>query len=94
LVVHFSPLNLQRFFNYFTFSDSELCQYLLQFTQVLKYESYLECDLIEFLLQRALNNHKIGHYFFWLLRSVDCPLILFFSVTKYCYRILLCVMNA
>lgn len=50
-------------------SDSELCQYLLQFIQVLKYESYLECDLIEFLLQRALNNHKIGHFFFWLLRS-------------------------
>ena len=50
-------------------SDWELCQYLLQLVQVLKYELYLECDLVEFLLNRALNNQRIGHYFFWLLRS-------------------------
>jgi len=49
-------------------SDSELFQYLLQFVQALKYESYLECELIEFLLQRAINNQKIGHHLFWLLR--------------------------
>ncbi|ELU18517.1 hypothetical protein CAPTEDRAFT_18019 [Capitella teleta] len=50
-------------------SDRQLCQYLLQLVQVLKYELYLECDLVEFLLNRALNNQKIGHNFFWLLRS-------------------------
>ncbi|ESN92774.1 hypothetical protein HELRODRAFT_96068 [Helobdella robusta] len=50
-------------------SDSQLCLYLLQLVQVLKYESYLDCDLIQFLLKRALKNNKIGHNFFWLLRS-------------------------
>ena len=50
------------------YSDWELCQYLLQLVQVLKYELYLECELVEFLLNRALNNQRIGHYFFWLLR--------------------------
>lgn len=49
-------------------SDSELSQYLLQFVQALKYESYLECELIKFLLQRAIKNKKIGHHLFWLLR--------------------------
>ena len=49
-------------------SDSELNQYLLQFVQALKYESYLECELIEFLLHRAVKNQKIGHQLFWLLR--------------------------
>ncbi|XP_013393974.2 phosphatidylinositol 4,5-bisphosphate 3-kinase catalytic subunit beta isoform-like [Lingula anatina] len=50
-------------------SDTDLLQYLLQLVQVLKYEAYLENDLSEFLMQRALANQKIGHYFFWLLRS-------------------------
>lgn len=51
------------------FSDTELCQYLLQLVQVIKYESYLDCDLVGFLLERALNSQRVGHYFFWLLRS-------------------------
>ena len=53
------------------FSDSELCLYLLQLVQVLKYESHLECDLVEFLLRRAVMNQRIGHYLFWLLRYLD-----------------------
>jgi len=57
-------------------SDSELYQYLLQFVQALKYESYLECDLIEFLLQRAINNQKIGHQLFWLLRYLSLTWLL------------------
>ncbi|XP_074654318.1 phosphatidylinositol 4,5-bisphosphate 3-kinase catalytic subunit delta isoform-like [Tubulanus polymorphus] len=52
-----------------TLSDEELLQYLLQLVQAQKYESYLECDLVEFLLTRALESLRIGHYFFWLLRS-------------------------
>lgn len=36
--------------------------------QVLKYESYLDCDLAEFLLRRALKNQHFGHELFWLLR--------------------------
>ncbi|KPP65129.1 phosphatidylinositol 4,5-bisphosphate 3-kinase catalytic subunit delta-like [Scleropages formosus] len=53
----------------FTISDDELFQYLLQLVQVLKYESYLDCDLTKFLLERALSNKKIGHFLFWHLRS-------------------------
>uniref|UniRef100_A0A6Q2ZD82 phosphatidylinositol-4,5-bisphosphate 3-kinase n=1 Tax=Esox lucius TaxID=8010 RepID=A0A6Q2ZD82_ESOLU len=50
-------------------SDEELLQYLLQLVQVLKYESYLDCDLTTFLLERALANKRIGHFLFWHLRS-------------------------
>lgn len=48
--------------------DDELFQYLLQLVQVLKYESYLDCELTKFLLDRALANRKIGHFLFWHLR--------------------------
>ncbi|CAL8369312.1 unnamed protein product [Lota lota] len=49
--------------------DNELLQYLIQLVQVLKYESYLDCDLTTFLLERALSNKRIGHFLFWHLRS-------------------------
>ncbi|XP_037540167.1 phosphatidylinositol 4,5-bisphosphate 3-kinase catalytic subunit delta isoform isoform X2 [Nematolebias whitei] len=49
--------------------DDELLQYLIQLVQVLKYESYLDCDLTTFLLERALSNRRIGHFLFWHLRS-------------------------
>uniref|UniRef100_A0AAY4CDJ0 phosphatidylinositol-4,5-bisphosphate 3-kinase n=1 Tax=Denticeps clupeoides TaxID=299321 RepID=A0AAY4CDJ0_9TELE len=49
--------------------DDELFRYLLQLVQVLKYESYLDCDLTTFLLERALSNKNIGHFLFWHLRS-------------------------
>lgn len=51
--------------------DDELFQYLLQLVQVLKYESYLDCELTKFLLDRALSNRKIGHFLFWHLRYVS-----------------------
>ncbi|XP_064423864.1 phosphatidylinositol 4,5-bisphosphate 3-kinase catalytic subunit delta isoform [Latimeria chalumnae] len=51
------------------FVDDELFQYLLQLVQVLKYESYLDCELTKFLLDRALANRRIGHFLFWHLRS-------------------------
>ncbi|XP_055275486.1 phosphatidylinositol 4,5-bisphosphate 3-kinase catalytic subunit delta isoform isoform X1 [Moschus berezovskii] len=50
-------------------TDDELFQYLLQLVQVLKYESYLDCELTKFLLDRALANRRIGHFLFWHLRS-------------------------
>ncbi|XP_072757621.1 phosphatidylinositol 4,5-bisphosphate 3-kinase catalytic subunit delta isoform [Anoplolepis gracilipes] len=50
-------------------SDDDLSLYLLQLTQALKHENFLECHLTEFLLKRALNNQRIGHYLFWHLRS-------------------------
>lgn len=49
-------------------NDEELSLYLLQLVQALKHESYLECDLVKFLLKRALKNRHIGHQMFWLLR--------------------------
>ncbi|XP_065186967.1 phosphatidylinositol 4,5-bisphosphate 3-kinase catalytic subunit beta isoform-like [Sycon ciliatum] len=51
------------------FTDNQLLHFLLQLTQVLKYESYLDCPLGKFLLARALRNQKIGHYLFWNLRA-------------------------
>ncbi|XP_036147909.1 phosphatidylinositol 4,5-bisphosphate 3-kinase catalytic subunit beta isoform [Monomorium pharaonis] len=50
-------------------SDEDLSLYLLQLAQVLKHENYLACPLTEFLLNRALNNQRIGHFLFWHLRS-------------------------
>ncbi|KAH0946844.1 hypothetical protein HN011_008570 [Eciton burchellii] len=50
-------------------TDDDLSLYLLQLAQALKHENYLACPLTEFLLNRALNNQRIGHYLFWHLRS-------------------------
>lgn len=50
-------------------TDEELLLYLLQLVQAIKHESYLYCYLVEFLLKRALHNQRIGHFFFWHLRS-------------------------
>ena len=50
-------------------SDEDLSLYLLQLVQALKHENYLSCELTEFLLRRALDNQRIGHFLFWHLRS-------------------------
>lgn len=55
-------------FHYFI-SNDKLQLYLLQLVQAVKHESYFHCDLVEFLLDRALNNQRIGHNLFWHLRS-------------------------
>ncbi|XP_055374052.1 phosphatidylinositol 4,5-bisphosphate 3-kinase catalytic subunit beta isoform [Condylostylus longicornis] len=49
--------------------DEELLLYLLQLVQAIKHECYLDCELVKFLLRRALQNQRIGHYFFWHLKS-------------------------
>lgn len=49
--------------------DESLSQYLLQLVQAIKYESYIYNDLVQFLLERAFVNQRIGHSLFWLLRS-------------------------
>lgn len=64
-----STFNYRKsFFCLFARSDDELLQYLIQLVQVLKYESYLDCDLTTFLLERALSNRRIGHFLFWHLK--------------------------
>lgn len=50
--------------------DSELRQYMLQLTQVLKYEAFHDSALSRFLVRRALMNTKLlGNSFFWLLKA-------------------------
>ncbi|KAG2468424.1 PK3CA kinase, partial [Polypterus senegalus] len=50
-------------------TDDKLSQYLLQLVQVLKYEQYLDNPLARFLIKKALTNQRIGHFFFWHLKS-------------------------
>ncbi|GIY18285.1 hypothetical protein CDAR_473592 [Caerostris darwini] len=50
-------------------SDDLMSQYLLQLVQVIKYESYYDNNLAKLLIRRALSNRKIGHFFFWHLKS-------------------------
>jgi phosphatidylinositol-4,5-bisphosphate 3-kinase len=50
--------------------DDVLQLYLLQLTQVLKYEPFHDSALARFLLRRAiLSPHLIGHAIFWLLKA-------------------------
>ena len=50
--------------------DEQLGQYMLQLTQVLKYEPFLDSALARFLLRRSLLNPRIvGHIFFWYLTA-------------------------
>ena len=50
-------------------SDDIINCYLLQLAQALKHESYFQCDLVEFLMERALKNQHIGHHLFWELKA-------------------------
>ncbi|XP_066554311.1 phosphatidylinositol 4,5-bisphosphate 3-kinase catalytic subunit gamma isoform [Amia ocellicauda] len=50
-------------------SNDELLKYLLQLVQTLKVETYHDSFLARFLIQRALRSKRIGHFFFWYVRS-------------------------
>ncbi|XP_069062280.1 phosphatidylinositol 4,5-bisphosphate 3-kinase catalytic subunit gamma isoform-like isoform X1 [Pleurodeles waltl] len=50
-------------------STEELLRYLLQLVQALKFEAYHDSALARFLIRRALRSKRLGHYFFWYLRS-------------------------
>ncbi|XP_015248798.1 PREDICTED: phosphatidylinositol 4,5-bisphosphate 3-kinase catalytic subunit alpha isoform [Cyprinodon variegatus] len=63
-VRHFAVRCLEKYL-----TDDKLSQYLIQLVQVLKYEQYLDSPLARFLLQKALTNQRIGHFFFWHLKS-------------------------
>ncbi|KAF0041805.1 hypothetical protein F2P81_005337 [Scophthalmus maximus] len=64
VVRHFAVRCLDKYL-----TDDKLSQYLIQLVQVLKYEQYLDNPLARFLLKKALTNQKIGHFFFWHLKS-------------------------
>ena len=49
-------------------SDDELCDYLPELVQGLKYEAYHNSALARFLITRALKCPNIGHLLFWSLR--------------------------
>ena len=50
-------------------SDDELCDYLPQLVQALKYEIYHDSALARFLLHRALGCVRLMHYLFWYLKD-------------------------
>ena len=59
-----------------TASDDTVDTYLLQLAQALKHESFFQCDLVEFLLERSLNNQRIGHHLFWELKAeMNSPMV-------------------
>lgn len=53
-----------------TLTDDELLGFMLQLTQLLKFETFHDSALARFLLRRALANpEKVGHTFFWYLKA-------------------------
>jgi phosphatidylinositol 3-kinase len=51
--------------------DTELQLYLLQLIQAIKFENNSSSALIEFLINRGINNEILGNYFYWYL-MVEC----------------------
>ena len=49
--------------------DDELCDYLPQLVQALKYEIYHDSSLVRFLVRRALASVRVMHYLFWYLKD-------------------------
>uniref|UniRef100_A0A672J0H7 phosphatidylinositol 3-kinase n=1 Tax=Salarias fasciatus TaxID=181472 RepID=A0A672J0H7_SALFA len=56
-------------------SNDDVLMYLLQLVQTLKVEPYHDSVLAQFLIRRALRSKRIGHFFFWYVRSevAGCP---------------------
>lgn len=49
--------------------DDELCDYLPQLVQAVKYEIYHDSSLVRFLIRRALASVRVMHYLFWYLKD-------------------------
>ncbi|XP_034074370.1 phosphatidylinositol 4,5-bisphosphate 3-kinase catalytic subunit gamma isoform [Gymnodraco acuticeps] len=56
-------------------SNDDVLKYLLQLVQTLKVEPYHDSCLARYLIQRALRSKRLGHFFFWYVRSevAGCP---------------------
>ncbi|XP_033099202.1 phosphatidylinositol 4-phosphate 3-kinase C2 domain-containing subunit beta-like isoform X2 [Anneissia japonica] len=50
-------------------TDDDLCDYLPQLVQALKYESYHDSALANFLIERSMTNVRIAHYLYWYLHD-------------------------
>ncbi|GAB6033726.1 hypothetical protein CHUAL_013838 [Chamberlinius hualienensis] len=50
-------------------SSDELCDYLPQLVQALKYETYDSSALADFLIERSLASIRVMHHLYWLLRQ-------------------------
>jgi len=46
-------------------SIGEVLCFLLQLIQVLKFEPYHDSALARFLLKKALQSKRVGHFFYW-----------------------------
>ncbi|XP_056155912.1 phosphatidylinositol 4,5-bisphosphate 3-kinase catalytic subunit gamma isoform [Lampris incognitus] len=58
-------------------NNDEVLKYLLQLVQTLKVEPYHDSFLARYLIRRALKSKRIGHFFFWYVRSevAGCPYV-------------------
>ena len=52
-----------------TVSTDELCDFLPQLVQSLRYESHYDCPLIWLLFECSLTSSRFCHYFYWQLKS-------------------------
>lgn len=52
-----------------TVSADELCDFLPQLVQSLRYEPHLDCSLIWLLYECALTSARFCHHLYWLLQS-------------------------
>jgi len=49
--------------------DEKLELYMSQLVQAIKHQNFYDSALSRFLLKRSLNNQRLGHSFFWSMRS-------------------------
>ena len=65
-----------------TVNESELCDYLPQLVQALKYESYHNSALAKYLISSALKSPKVALYLFWHLKyyTADAQFSLRFQI--------------
>lgn len=73
----FPDIEVRRFAIYWmkNMVSDELCDYLPQLIQALRYEVWEDSPLVWFLLERSLTSIRVAHHLYWLLQqTVDDPL--------------------
>ncbi|KAG1663175.1 Phosphatidylinositol 4-phosphate 3-kinase C2 domain-containing subunit alpha [Nymphon striatum] len=55
-------------------SNDELCDYLPQIVQTLKFDTWLNSPTVQFILERSLQSVRVAHNLYWLLKqNLDDP---------------------